>query len=354
MIEVGLIGFGLAGRFFHGQVIRAVPGLHLAAILQRTGNEAAQIYPDVQIVRSLEDLLAIDSIRLIVIASPNQTHFPFAKRCLEAGRDVVVDKPFTPTLEEAVELYRIAKQYGRVLTVYHSRRFDADFQGLRSFLAKGELGRIVRFETHYDRFRPSGKKGAWREVPGPGSGILFDLAPHLIDHALTLFGRPEALFADIRMERDAAITDDAFDLYLEYPGSMRAKLCATMLSATPRPRFVVLGTKGSFVKEGFDPLESALRNGNVPEDVAWMMEIEENWGHADFLYDGNYLVKRVRSRGDWRDFYINVRDVMSGEAKLLVTPRQVLDVMATLELAVQSSEQKRVLPWRSVEWKEHG
>jgi scyllo-inositol 2-dehydrogenase (NADP+) len=349
MIEVGLIGFGLAGKFFHAQVIRAVPGLRLAAILQRTGDEAATRYPDVRIVRTLDELLAIDSIRLIVIATPNQTHFPFAKQCLEAGRDVVVDKPFTNTLTDAVELFRITRKYDRLLTVFHSRRFDADFQGLRAFLSKGELGRIVRYESHYDRYRPAGKPGAWREKPGPGSGILFDLAPHLVDHALMLFGTPQAISADLRIERDNATTDDAFDICLEYPGSMRALMCATMLSLTPRPRFVVLGTTGSFVKREFDPLENFLRNSQVPADDAWMMEQEENWGVATVLENRQTAQRRVASRGSWRDFYVNVRDALLGKAELLVTPQQVLDVTVSLELAQQSHAERRVLPWRRVE-----
>ena len=349
MIEVGLIGFGLAGKYFHAQVIRAVPGLHLAAILQRSGDDAAKTYPDVRMVRSLDDLLAIESIRLIVIAAPNQTHFPFAKRCLQAGREVVVDKPFTITVGEAVELFRIAKGHGRLLTVFHSRRFDADFQGLRDFLPKGELGRVVRYEEHYDRFRPSGKVGAWRELPGPGSGILFDLAPHVIDHALMLFGIPLAVSADVRMERDGAVTDDAFDLSLHYPGSMRAQLSATMLSISPRPRFVILGTKGSFVKREFDPLENALRNSQVPKDDLWMMEKEENWGEAT-VADGSQTVrKRVPSVGDWRDFYVNVRDALLSRTELLVTPRQVVDVMVALELAQQSNSEGCAVPWRSAE-----
>ncbi len=347
MIEVGLVGFGLAGRYFHAQVIGAVPGLRISAILQRTGNEAAESYPDARIVRSLHELLAIDSIRLIVIASPNQTHFPFAKECLEAGRDVVVDKPFTTTLAEAVELFEIARKYRRVLTVYHSRRFDADFRGMRHFLQKKMLGRIVRFETHYDRYRPSGKPGAWREQPGPGSGILFDLAPHLIDHALMLFGTPQAISAEIRAERDESKTDDAFDISLVYEGNMRAQLCASMLCLIPRPRFLVLGTQGGFLKRGFDPLENALRNGHVPAPDGWMMEESRNWGEAEMMIDGRLHKERVASSGDWRDFYVNVRDVLLGEAELLVTPRQVLDVMSTLELAQRSSAEKRVLPWCS-------
>lgn len=349
MIEVGLIGFGLGGKHFHSQVIHAVPGLRLAAILQRRGDEAAQRYPQARIVRSLEELLAIDSIRLIAIATPNQTHFSIAKACLEAGRDVVLDKPFTNTVADAVELFRIAKRCGRLLTVFHSRRFDADFQGLRNYLPKGELGRIVRFETHYDRYRPSGRPWLWREMPGPGSGILFDLGPHLIDHALMLFGPPQAVFADLRIEREGATTDDAFDLFLEYPENMRAQLCVSMLSVSPRPRFVVLGTKGSYLKTAFDPLEISLRALQVPEDDGWMMEREENWGVATLVENGQNVQKRVPSRGDWRDLYANVRDVLLGKAELLVTPQQVMDVMVTLELAQQSHTERRVLPWRRVE-----
>src|SRR5215472_7801534 len=172
MIEVGLVGFGLAGRCFHAPVIQAVEGLRLAAIVQRTGDEAKEAYPDARIVRSLDELLDIRTIQLVVIATPNQTHSPFAMRCLEARRDVVVDKPFTNTVEEASELVRTAKRLGRILTVYHDRRFDADFQALQRVVTGEELGRIVRFEAHYDRFRPKRRPNLWREIPGPGSAFL--------------------------------------------------------------------------------------------------------------------------------------------------------------------------------------
>src|ERR1700686_4437798 len=224
MIDVGLIGFGLAGRAFHAPVIRAVPGLRLAAILQRSGNVTAQLYPDVRVVRSLEELLGMQDLRLVVIATPNETHYSLARQCLEAGRDVVVDKPFTPTLKESVELVRFAEERGRLLTVYQDRRYDGDFQAVQQVVSSGDLGRIVRFETNYDRFRPDLKPGAWRERVGPGSGILFDLAPHLIDHVLVLFGLPEAVAADIRMERIVAAVDDSFDVMLHYPAGMPAAL----------------------------------------------------------------------------------------------------------------------------------
>lgn len=348
MIDVGLVGFGLAGRYFHAPLIHAVPGLRLAAVMQRSGDEAAKRYPEARIVRSLEELLAIDSIRLVVIASPNQTHLPFALQCLEAGRDVVVDKPITPTLPEAIELFRIAKKCGRLLTVSHTRRFDADFQALRQVVADGELGQVLRFETHYDRYRPTSRPNAWREVPGPGSGILFDLAPHLMDHAMMLFGPPEAVAADIRIERPGFLTDDAFDICFFYSGNLRAHLHATMLCVTPRPRFVLLGEKGTFIKNEFDELEQALRREDIPKGESWVLDPEENWGELTVVTDGQTRKRRVASRGDWREFYANVRDVLLGQASMLVTPEQVIDVMVALELAQESQALRCVIPWRNV------
>src|SRR5208283_3035746 len=303
MIDVGLIGFGLAGKCFHAPIIRAVSGLRLAVIVQRSGDEAARLYPDVRIVRNVEELLAIGTIRLVSIATPNQTHFPLAKQCLEAGRDVV---------------------------------------------RAGALGRIVRFESHYDRYRPSSKVGAWRENPGPGSGVLLDLAPHLIDHALSLFGRPESVSADIRIERQGFSTDDAFDVTLRYAGSLRAELKATMLCATPRPRIIFLGDKGSYVKREFDPLENSLRNGAVPQGDSWVLEKEKNWGELTIAEDGAMRTSKVPSKGDWREFYANVRDALLGKAALLITPQQALDVMVAVELAAESNVKRCAVPWRDV------
>ena len=346
MIEVGLVGFGLAGRAFHAPVIRAVPGLHLAAILQRTGTEAAEKYPDVQIVRSMDELLAIREIRLIVIATPNATHYPFAKQCLEAGRDVLVDKPFATTLEEAKSLVEIAEKTGRLLTVYQNRRYDGDFQAIQQLVEAGTLGHIVRFETTYDRFRPQLKPGAWRETTQPGSGILFDIAPHLIDHALMLFGLPEVVTADVRAEREHALAGDAFDITLHYPKGLRAVLRSGILAAAPRPRFVLLGTQGSFVKQAFDPQEMNLRRGYIPEGKPWGDEPEENWGVLTIPAGESFEHRRIPSAAcDYRDYYANLRDAILGKAALAVTPEYALDVMRMLELARASSERQCTISW---------
>jgi scyllo-inositol 2-dehydrogenase (NADP+) len=350
MIEVGLVGFGLAGRYFHAPVIRAVPGLCLSAILQRSGVSAAQTYPDVRMVRNLDELLATDAIRLIVVATPNQSHFPIAKRCLEAGRDVVVDKPFTVSVAEAVELLQLARKLGRILSVYHDRRFDADFHSLRKLVAAGELGRTIRFEDTYDRYRPLPKPGAWREQPGPGNGIFFDLSPHLFDQAFMLLGQPTALTADIRTERRGMATDDAFDVLLHYPEGARALLRATMLCANPRPRMVVMGEKGTYLKRTFDPLENSLRNAQIPQGDSWVLETQENWGEVTLVENDKATTHRVPSAGDWREFYANVRDAILGKAALEVTPQHALDVMVAIELAMESSDKRTTVHWRNIQF----
>lgn len=346
MIEVGLIGYGLAGRAFHAPVIRAVPGLRLTAILQRTGNEAAEKYPDVRIVRNVEELLAMREVRVVVIATPNDTHFALAKQCLAAGRDVVVDKPFTTTLEEARSLAEFAKKAGRLITVYQNRRYDGDFQAIRKLVADGALGRIVRFETNYDRFRPQLKPGAWRETARAGSGILFDIAPHVIDHALALFGLPEAVTGDVRIEREEALADDAFDIMFHYPQGMRAVLRSSILAAAPRPRFVLLGTHGSFVKQTFDPQENNLRQGTIPPTGPWGAEPEENWGVLTVPDGDKFAQRRIPPAScDFRDYYVNLRDALLGKAEIEVTPEWCLNVMRLLEMARESSQKARAIPW---------
>jgi scyllo-inositol 2-dehydrogenase (NADP+) len=321
-----------------------VPGLRLAAILQRRGNAAAETYPDARIVRSLDELLAISGIRLVVIATPNDSHFPLARNCLMAGRDVLVDKPFTTTFSEAQELVALAKEKKRGLTVYHNRRYDGDFQTVSQLVRSGQLGRIVSFEVNYDRYRPELKRGAWREERRPGAGIFWDIGPHLIDYALALFGRPEAVTADIRIERDGAVVDDTFDLAFHYRDGLRADLRSSILAAAPRPHLVMHGTQGAFVKQTVDAQELNLRNGKIPPEGPWGAEPEQDWGVLTVAQGGALVRQRVPSVDcDYRVFYANLRDVLLGRAELLVTPEWALDVMRFMELAKQSSAERRTV-----------
>src|SRR5438093_7673709 len=241
MLNVGLVGFGFAGKVFHAPVIRAVDGLLLTTIVQRHGPPDPK-YSDVEFVHSVDEMLK-RNIDLVVVATPNTSHHPIAKQALLAGRHVVVDKPFAPTLAEAENLVRLAKQQRRIVTVYQDRRHTGDFATVQQVVSEGALGHIVLFESHFDRFRPEQKPNAWREEPLPGSGVWFDIGPHLFDQALLLFGIPEAVGADIRIERDRGRTDDAFDVTLFYP-HIRAVLRVSMLRPPVGPTAVGPGTKG--------------------------------------------------------------------------------------------------------------
>jgi scyllo-inositol 2-dehydrogenase (NADP+) len=347
MIDVGLIGFGLGGKAFHAPVIAAVSGLRLAAVLQRRESTAADIYPGVKVVRTLEQLLAIDSIKLVAISTPNDTHFSYVKACLEADRDVVVDKPFTTTLAEAKELAELARKRGRRLTVYQERRLDGDFSTLKKLIANGELGRLVHYQETFDRCRAQ-VRDSWKEKVGPGCGVFFDLAPHLIDHALVLFGEPEALLADIRIERDAGENADAFDVTFYYPQGFRAVISSTTLAPVARPHFRVRGTRGEFIKQGLDPQEALLRAGQPMGGESWGLEKPEEWGTLSVIEGDQKITERSVPTlpGDYRVFYENVRDVMLGKATPVVTLEEAQRVMYALELAEESSTQRRVLPWR--------
>ena len=345
MIDVGLIGFGFAGRVFHAPIISAVPGLRLRAILQRTGDDTAIHYPETQVVRSVHELLAIEDIKLIVIATPNTSHHPLAKQCLLAGKHVVIDKPFTTTYAEAAELIDIARQCGRLITAYQNLRFNGDFRTIWHLVESGRLGRIALYEAHFDRYRMELRPGAWRERAEPGSGVFFDLGVHLLDQALLLFGPPQAIMADIRMERDGAVVDDAFDVVLHYPRT-RAVLRASMVALAPDLRYIVRGEQAAFVKHGIDPQEEALKRGEIPRDDTWGREAQEKWGTLYTPKEDTVAANPVSTMpGDYRLFYANVRDAILQKASIEVTPEQILNVMKALELAQESSRKRCTLDW---------
>ena len=339
MPNVGLVGFGFAGKVFHAPVIRAVDGLRLTTIVQRHGPPDPR-YPDVEFVHSVDEMLT-RKIDLVVVATPNTSHHAIAKQCLLAGRHVVVDKPFTPTLAEAVDLVQIAKQQRRIVTVYQDRRYTGDFATVQQVVSEGALGRVVLFESHFDRFRPERKPNAWREETLPGSGVWFDIGPHLFDQALLLFGVPDAIGADIRIERPDAVVDDAFDVTLYYRHA-RAVLRASMLAAPVGPTWIVNGTKGSFIKYGMDPQEAALKDGRTPNEPDWDTESPELYGKL-ITSDATRTVPTLRS--SFARYYENVRDAMLGTADLAVTPEWSLDVMRGLQSAVESDRTRRVVPW---------
>ena len=347
MVKVGVIGFGLAGQSFHAAVIQGVAGMDLACILERSGSKAKEQYPGVRVARTIDELLSDKEIRLCVVATPNESHFDLAKACLLAGRDVVVDKPFTPTLASAQELVRLAAEKGRLLTVYQNRRFDGEFATIKKLLNDGTLGTIVEFEARFDRFRLGPKPGAWREnAQQAAAGVLWDLGPHVIDQALVLFGEPQSITASAFCQRETSTIDDAFDVVLEYP-RLRTMLRARIIAYAPSPHFLIHGTKGTFIKSGMDPQEERLRNGNFPRGkdwpAEWGVELEEFSGTLSLVGEP---ARRIKSeRGDYRGYYANVRDAIEKRTPLEVPAEQALRTMRALVLAHKSSEEKRTVRW---------
>ena len=345
-IRVGVVGFGLAGRIFHTAVVQATPGLELTCVVQRSGNEAALEYPGIKVARSVEEMLKDVGIQLVVIATPSYSHYELAKQCLREQRHVVVDKPFTLKSEEAADLIRMARERKLLLSVYQNRRWDSGFQTIRQVVDSGELGRIVSYESHFDRFRAEPRRDVWRESGGPGGGILFDLGPHVIDEALMLFGTPHSIFASVRLDRENAAVDDAWDIFLHFekPRSMTALLRSTLTACVPGPRCAIHGTRGSFVKWGIDPQEDQLKAGMTFDSPGFGEEAESAWGELKLCADGEAIVRRVPTmRGDYRGYYANVRDALLGKAELEVKPEQAWRTTRLIELARESSSTGRRL-----------
>jgi len=347
MVRVGLIGFGLAGQAFHAPVIRGVSGMELACVLERHTSKAKEKYPEVRLARTLDELLSDKTISLCVVATPNDSHFSYAKACLEAGRHVVVDKPLTPTMAEAEQLVRLASDCGRLITVYQDRRYDGAFETVKKLVTSGTLGTVAEYESRFDRFRLNGKPNAWREQADfPAAGVLWDLGPHLLDQALVLFGEPEAICASAFSQRATAQIDDAFDVCMEYRHT-RAYLRARIIAHAPGPHLLIHGTAGSYIKYGMDPQEEILRSGDCPDGTDWGedwgKEPKERWGTLSLV--AGETRKVPTERGDYRGFYANVGDAMEKGARLDVPPDQALRTMRALLLAHKSSREGRTVRW---------
>ncbi len=328
MIRVGLIGYGLAGAVFHGPLIRACAGLEETAVLTSREHPLR--------VDSAEELF--DRSDLVVIASPNDSHFPLARAALERGKHVVVDKPFMVTVKEADALIALARDADRMLTVFHNRRWASDFLSLRAVVPR--LGELFLVEANWDRFRPDVRQ-RWREQPGVGTGLLADLGPHMIDEMLQLFGMPEAVSADIFAQRPGASVDDYFDLRFDY-GRMRVCLRASSLVSAPRPRFAVHGSGGSFAKHGLDPQEEQLKAGMDPFDPRF--GVEEHSGTLT-LPDGS-TEQVPGERGRYLDFYKAVVAAILDEAPVPVAPEDARDGILLIDLARQAAATGQHLPVR--------
>jgi len=334
MIRTGLIGFGLGGTAFHAPLIDAVDGLELAAVGTSRQEAVAAAYPGVPAMAA-DALIADPTIELVVVSTPNPTHFSLTQAALKAGKHVVVDKPLTPTAAEAETLIALANAQGRLLVPFHNRRWDSDFLAVKALVESGRLGEILLFEAHWDRFRPELSQ-AWKEADGAGQ--LLDLGPHMLDQALVLFGTPEAVQGDVVGQRGNSPVDDYFTITLFY-GARRVVLASSRMIAAARPRFALHGRGGSFVKYGLDPQEAAMRAGGSVRDPGHGVEDPAQHGVLT-LPDGRQ--ERIASeRGDYRRFYAGVAAAIRDGASAPVAATHALAGLRLIRLARQSAAEGR-------------
>jgi scyllo-inositol 2-dehydrogenase (NADP+) len=338
-LKTALAGFGTAAKVMHAPFLAVNKNFDVQNVLERHADDSKKIFPKAKIVKSFEELLKKDD-ELIIITTPNETHFEYAKKALEAGKNVVLEKPFTITSDEALELIKLAKETGKILSVFQNRRYASDFLTIKEILDKKLLGQVHSFEAHFDRYRPEPKPGkAWREQALPGSGIVYDLGSHLIDQALCLFGMPLQIFAEIKKQRSFAVVDDCFEIHLYY-ASLEVTLKASMLIFEPGPKYLIHGTEGSFIKYGEDPQEEKLKTGSLPD--------EKKWGQEDEKFDGELQSKTFKGkyhslRGNFGSYYENLYESIVNKAPLKEKAGHGYNTIRLIELAFESNEKKKVL-----------
>jgi predicted dehydrogenase len=335
-LRVALIGYGYAGRVFHAPLIRAVPGLSLDFVASRDADKVHADLPDVEVIGDPLRVVTDPRADLVVIATPNDSHAPLARAALQAGRNVVVDKPFTLSLADARELATLAETQGCLLSVFQNRRWDSDFLALQLAQHEDLIGGFAHLESRIERYRPQ-VRDRWREQASAGGGVLWDLGPHLVDQALQLMGTPDTVYADLAAQREGALVEDWAHLVLSF-GPRRAILQIGMLAAGGTTRFVAHGARGSLVKAQSDPQEAQLLAGLRPGDAGWGVDDDPLR-----VIDGSMERVVAAPRGDQSRYYAAVRDALLGYGRNPVTPAQGIAVMAVLEAAFRSAREGRAV-----------
>jgi scyllo-inositol 2-dehydrogenase (NADP+) len=344
-INVGLVGYGLSGSVFHAPLIEKVEGLALTTVLSSNPEKVHKDYPNVAVVPTLNRLLDDKNISLVVISTPNDTHYDFTKQAIEAGKHVIVEKPFMIHTADADELIELAHQRNVMLSVYQNRRWDNDFLTIRHLLQTDLLGEVNTYEVHYDRYRPT-VNDRWRERPIAGSGTLYDLGSHLIDQALFLFGTPDSVWADVRAQRAEAKTDDYFHLVLGYP-HQRVILHAGSLVREPGPHFQIHGSRGSFIKYGLDSQEDALKAGKRPGDPGWGEDTEKDYG--ELTVDAGELTVKGKIKtltGGYERYYQGIVEALTQGKPAPVAAEDGRNTIQVIEYALQSQKEQRVITFQ--------
>lgn len=342
-INAALCSFGMSGWVFHAPFLKVNPGFNLYAVWERSKNLAEEKYPGIKTFRSLEAMLADDAVEMVVVNTPNYTHFGYTKKALEAGKHVIVEKPFTITVEEGSELIALAKKQNKKLSVYQNRRYDSDYKTIRKVLSQNLLGDLIEVEMHFDRFKEELSPKLHKETPGAGSGSLYDLGSHLIDQALQLFGMPQMIFADIKAMRPISKVDDYFEI-LFYYDTMRVRVKSSYVVREALPGYVFHGLKGSFIKPKTDVQEDMLQAGHKPGGANWGTEPESQKGLLHTEKDGKIIKEYITSeQGNYNEYYDGIYGAIRENRPLPVTPEEALNVIKIIEAAYKSNEIRKAV-----------
>jgi scyllo-inositol 2-dehydrogenase (NADP+) len=342
-IVTALLSYGMSGEVFHAPLLQAHPGFTLYASVQRKSSTSKNRYPQVLVYTDFEHVVKDKIIELVVVNTPNETHYDYSRRLLESGKHVVVEKPFTVTSREAADLISLAQQKNRVLTVFQSRRWDGDFLTLKKVIENKWLGKIVEFESHYDRFRNYIQPNTWKEESRPGTGILYNLGSHLLDQVLILFGSPQEADARIGIQRPGGAVDDFYDIRLIYDG-FQVIVKSSYLVREPGPRYILHGTEGSFIQYGIDSQEEALKNGEIPGSPGWGQGAPDTWGRLNTTLNGLHTRGRVETiPGNYLKFYDNVYSAIREQKELAVKPEESMKVIELIELCYESNRLRKAI-----------
>lgn len=338
MIKVGVIGYGMSAKIFHLPLISQNEHFQLKAICTRQTQRVNEKYPSVKTYRRVEELIQQSQVDLVVITAPNAMHYAISKYCLENGLHVVVEKPMTTSSVEAEELITLAEARQLVFCVFHNRRWDGDFLTVKKLINDDSLGEIRLFESHFDRLRPI-VSDKWKEHPGVGTGVWFDLGAHLVDQALCLFGLPKSLTARCIALRDNSKTTDYFHVQLHYP-NLEVILHSSPYSAEPNSRFNIQGSKSCFVKSGLDIQEEQLKEGMLPSQRSFGEDRPEHYGKLySYTEDNSVTCKDVSTeQGDYNQFYVAIAQAINDGEPIPISSEDGINVIKILELAVQSSK----------------
>ncbi len=345
-IKTALCSFGMSGWVFHAPFLQVHPGFDLYAVWERSKKLAQEKYPNVKSYDTLDELLKDEAIELVVVNTPNYTHYDYAKQALQAGKHVVVEKPFTVNSKEGKELIQLAKKKKKKLSVYQNRRYDSDYKAIKNVIQEKLLGNVIEAEFHFDRYKEEVSPKLHKEVPGPGTGSLYDLGSHLIDQALQLFGDPIEIFADIQIMRPVSKVDDYFEVLLYYPG-MRVRLRSSYQVREPLPGYVIHGSKGSFIKPKTDVQEAMLQAGKVPGQPDWGTESETEKGLLHTEIDGKVIREYVPSlKGNYLEYYEGIYKAIRNNEPLPVSAEDGLKVVRVIETAYDSNSKKKVVSFK--------